>query len=307
MKSMNSRSAHSGVSGDDISSAVSPGIGTPTVSIAQSRQSTGAALSSGHALTFRNVSVHYGASCAVSDFSDTVESGEWLCLIGPNGAGKSSLLRSAAGLTKHAGDILVDGTPLHARPPRQRAALVAHIPQSPSWPDGMTVFEYVLLGRNPYVAYFGSESRNDREMVARVLERLDLVSFTQRRLSTLSGGERQRVIIGRALVQEAPIMLLDEPTSALDIGHQQYALELVDQLRRQHGLTVVSAMHDLTLAGLYSDRLALLHHGHCVASGPADEVLKAETLSEFYGVTVSVHRDDDGTVVVVPRRTMPLA
>jgi iron complex transport system ATP-binding protein len=171
----------------------------------------------------------------------------------------------------------------------------------------MTVFEYVLLGRNPYVPYFGSESRHDRAMVADVLERLELGAFAQRRLSTLSGGERQRVIIARALVQEAPIMLLDEPTSALDIGHQQYALELVDQLRRQNGLTIVSAMHDLTLAGLYSDRLALLHHGHCVSSGPADVVLKAETLSEFYGVTVSVHREDDGTVVVVPRRTMPLA
>lgn len=307
MKSMNSRRTRSGVRGVDSSSPASPDVGRSAASTTREDQSLRATHSKGCALTFRNVSVHYGGSCAVSDFSDTVEPGEWLCLIGPNGAGKSSLLRSAAGLTKHGGDILVDGSPLHARSPRQRAALVAHIPQSPSWPDGMTVFEYVLLGRNPYVAYFGSESRNDREMVARVLERLDLVSFAQRRLSTLSGGERQRVIIGRALVQEAPVMLLDEPTSALDIGHQQYALELVDQLRRQHGLTIVSAMHDLTLAGLYSDRLALLHHGHCVASGPADEVLKAETLSEFYGVTVSVHRDEDGTVVVVPRRTMPLA
>jgi iron complex transport system ATP-binding protein len=261
----------------------------------------------GASLEFRDVAVHYKDSCAVSGFSDTVQPGEWLCLIGPNGAGKSSLLRSAAGLIEHSGEVLVDGSRLKSRSPRRRAALVAHIPQSPSWPEGMTVFEYVLLGRNPYVAYFGSESRHDRAMVADVLERLELGAFAQRRLSTLSGGERQRVIIARALVQEAPIMLLDEPTSALDIGHQQYALELVDQLRRQNGLTIVSAMHDLTLAGLYSDRLALLHHGHCVASGPADVVLKAETLSEFYGVTVSVHREDDGTVVVVPRRTMPLA
>lgn len=261
----------------------------------------------GSSLEFRNVTVRYGSSCAVDGFSDTVRPGEWLCLIGPNGAGKSSLLRSAAGLIEHGGDVLVDGAPLRDRSPRRRASLVAHVPQSPSWPEGMTVFEYVLLGRNPYVAYFGTESRRDRAMVADVLERLELGSFAQRRLSTLSGGERQRVIIARALVQEAPVMLLDEPTSALDIGHQQYALELVDQLRRLHGLTIVSAMHDLTLAGLYSDRLALLHHGHCVASGPAGEVLKAETLSEFYGVTVSVHREDDGTVVVVPRRTMPLA
>ena len=258
-------------------------------------------------LTFVDVSVRYGGDRALTGFSDVVRPGEWLCLIGPNGAGKSSLLRATAGLVDHSGEILVDGAPVHLRSTRRRASLIAHIPQSPSWPEGMSVFEYALLGRNPYVTYFGSETRQDRELVSMVLGRLGLDAYVHRRLSTLSGGERQRVVIARALVQEAPIMLLDEPTSALDIGHQQSALELVDELRREHGFTIVSAMHDLTLAGLYSDRLALLHHGHCVASGPADEVLRAETLSEFYGVTVSVHRDDDGTVVVVPRRTMPLA
>lgn len=258
-------------------------------------------------LAFVDVSVKYGSSVAVQGFTDTVRPGEWLCLIGPNGAGKSSLLRSAAGLVKHEGGILVDGSPLHLRTSRRRAALVAHVPQSPSMPEDMTAAEYVLLGRNPYVGYFGNESKHDRMMVARVIERLDLEEFANRRLGTLSGGERQRLVIARALAQEAPIMLLDEPTSALDIGHQQQALELVDSLRREHGFTVVSAMHDLTLAGLYSDRLALLHQGHCVASGPAEQVLKAETLSEFYGVSVTVHHEPDGTVVVVPRRTVPLA
>ena len=258
-------------------------------------------------LAFVDVSVKYGSSVAVQGFTDTVRPGEWLCLIGPNGAGKSSLLRSAAGLVKHEGGILVDGSPLHLRTSRRRAALVAHVPQSPSMPEDMTAAEYVLLGRNPYVGYFGNESKHDRMMVARVIERLDLEEFAERRLGTLSGGERQRLVIARALAQEAPIMLLDEPTSALDIGHQQQALELVDSLRREHGFTVVSAMHDLTLAGLYSDRLALLHQGHCVAAGPADQVLKAETLSEFYGVSVTVHHEPDGTVVVVPRRTVPLA
>ena len=134
-------------------------------------------------------------------------------------------------------------------------------------------------------------------------DRLDLDEFADRRLGTLSGGERQRLVIARALAQEAPILLLDEPTSALDIGHQQQALELVDRLRREHGLTVVSAMHDLTLAGLYADRLALLHQGHVVATGDAAHVLRPETLSEFYGVSVSVHHEPDGTVVVVPRRS----
>ena len=258
-------------------------------------------------LAFVDVSVKYGSSIAVQGFTDTVRPGEWLCLIGPNGAGKSSLLRSAAGLVKHEGNILVDGSHLHLRTSRRRAALVAHVPQSPAMPDDMTATEYVLLGRNPYVGYFGNESKHDRMMVARVIERLDLEEFANRRLGTLSGGERQRLVIARALAQEAPIMLLDEPTSALDIGHQQQALELVDSLRREHGFTVVSAMHDLTLAGLYSDRLALLHQGHCVATGPAEQVLKAETLSEFYGVSVTVLHEPDGTVVVVPRRTVPLA
>jgi ABC-type cobalamin/Fe3+-siderophores transport system ATPase subunit len=137
------------------------------------------------------------------------------------------------------------------------------------------------------------------------LDRLELTEFADRKLGRLSGGERQRLVIARALATEAPILLLDEPTSALDIGHQQQALELVARLRADHGLTVVSAMHDLTLAGMYADRLVLLHEGVVVSSGPPEEVLRPETLAEFYGVRVSVHREPDGTLVVIPRRDLP--
>ncbi len=254
-------------------------------------------------LGFECLNVRYGTQEALYAFTDQVKPGEWLCLIGPNGAGKSSALRAVAGIVPHRGNITVDGAPLFERSPRRRAALVAYVPQSPLMPDDMTGGEYVLLGRNPYIGYFGSETKHDRALVADVLDRLDLRAFADRRLGTLSGGERQRLVIARAVAQEAPILLLDEPTSALDIGHQQQALELVDRLRREHGLTVVSAMHDLTLAGLYADRLALLHQGHVVASGDAAHVLRPETLSEFYGVSVSVHHEPDGTVVVVPRRS----
>ena len=250
------------------------------------------------------LSVHYGKRSVVHDFSDTVKSGEWLCLIGPNGAGKSSILRAVAGLASHRGDIMVDGSPLRLRTPRRRAELVAYVPQAPLLPDEMSAFDYVLLGRNPYVSYFGAESRHDRAMVTGVLRRLDLEQFADRELGSLSGGERQRLVIARALAQEAPILLLDEPTSALDIGHQQQAFELVDRLRRENGLTVISAMHDLTLAGLYADRLALLHEGHLVVAGDAAHVLRAETLAEFYGASVTVHHEPDGTVVVVPRRAV---
>ncbi len=253
-------------------------------------------------LALEHVSVGYGNREAVRGFTDTVRPGEWLCIIGPNGAGKSSLLKAVAGLADHDGRILVDGAPLRARSSRRRAQLIAYVPQSPVLPSGMTGAEYVTLGRNPFVTHFGSESEHDFAMVTDVVERLDLADLARRDVDTLSGGERQRLVIARAIAQEAPVLLLDEPTSALDIGHQQQALELVDRLRREHGLTVVSAMHDLTLAGIYSDRLVLMHEGSTVASGSAEEVLRPETLGEFYGVNVRVHREPDGTVVVVPHR-----
>lgn len=249
-----------------------------------------------------DVSVRYGRRTVVRGFTESLRSGEWLGLIGPNGAGKSSLLRSVVGIVPHTGRIDVDGSSFTNRSRARRAALVAYVPQEPLLPDDMTGAEYVLLGRAPYVSYFGTETKRDRAMVDDVLDRLELGDFAGRRLGALSGGERQRLVIARALATEAPILLLDEPTSALDIGHQQQALELVAKLRHDHGLTVVSAMHDLTLAGLYSDRLALLHEGTVVANGPATEVLRADTLAEFYGVRVSVHHEPDGTVVVIPRR-----
>jgi iron complex transport system ATP-binding protein len=212
------------------------------------------------------------------------------------------LLRAVVGLVDYTGDVLVDGVSLSLRSRSRRAALVAYVPQNPLLPYDMTAIEYVLLGRAPFVSYFGTETRHDRAMASDVLGRLDLDGFADRRLGELSGGEQQRLVIARALATEAPILLLDEPTSALDIGHQQQALELVARLRRDHGLTVVSAMHDLTLAGMYADHLALMHEGCVVAYGPAADVLRPETLAEFYAVRVSVHHEPDGTVVVIPRR-----
>lgn len=253
-------------------------------------------------LGYCNLAVDYESIRAVQSFNGILHSGEWLCLIGPNGAGKSSILRATAGLVDYTGSIAIDQTEIPATSPRWRARHIAYVPQSPVIPSDMTVNDYVLLGRNPYVDHFASESHADRQVVAEVLDQLELSGLGRRRLLTLSGGERQRVVIARALAQEAPVLLLDEPTSALDIGHQQHALELVDRLRRERGLTIVSTMHDLTLAGLYSDRLALLHQGVCVAQGSARDVLTSESLAEFYGAKVNVHQSDDGTVVVVPSR-----
>ena len=258
------------------------------------------------AIGFCDLTVAYNGTNAVVGFNDLLHSGEWLCLIGPNGAGKSSVLRAAAGLVPYTGSVAINQTEIPAASARWRAQHIAYVPQAPVIPTDMSVYEYVLLGRNPYINYFSSETSHDRDVIDRVLNRLDLVQFSARKLGTLSGGEVQRLVIARALAQEAPVLLLDEPTSALDIGHQQQALELVDGLRREQGLTVISAMHDLTLAGLYADRLVLMHEGHRVAEGTAKQVLKSETLAEFYGVSARVHHEPDGTVVVIPQRSSHL-
>ncbi len=258
------------------------------------------------AVTLDSIEVRYGRATALAPFSDTVASGEWVGLIGPNGAGKSSLLKAIAGLVRSQGRVAVGDVALGASDPRHRARHVAYVAQEPLIPDDMSVFDYALLGRTPHIGYFGAASAGDRSVVAGVIERLQLGSFVDRMLGSLSGGERQRVVLARALVQEAPVLLLDEPTSALDIGHQQQALELITELRQQQAITVISAMHDLTLAGTYADRLVMLDRGSVVASGAAADVLTADRLGEVFHVCVSVDIDpDDGTVIVVPRRGFP--
>jgi iron complex transport system ATP-binding protein len=165
----------------------------------------------------------------------------------------------------------------------------------------MVVVDYVLLGRTPYVPPLGRESAADLAAVDAVLERLDLAGFADRRLESLSGGERQRVFLARALAQGANLLLLDEPTTALDIGHQQEVLELVDQLRRDVGLTVLATMHDLSIAGEYADRMVLLAGGRVVAAGPPREVLTEPLLAQHYRARVRVIDGEHGPLVVPVR------
>jgi len=179
--------------------------------------------------------------------------------------------------------------------------VVALMPQRPVVPEGISVRELVSLGRTPYLRRFTTEAARDRAAVARVLDRLGLDDLADRPAIELSGGELQRVVLGRALAQEPEVLLLDEPTSALDIGHQQSVLELVDTLRRQDGITVVAAMHDLTLAGQYGGRVVLLHGGRIVTDGSAEQVLRPARLTQVYGARVEV-LDRPGGPAVLPVR-----
>ncbi|SCL24245.1 iron complex transport system ATP-binding protein [Micromonospora nigra] len=253
------------------------------------------------AVEVRDLHVSLGGAPILAGVDLTVAAGEWVTVIGPNGAGKSTLLRAVGGLLPAPDAVSLFGTRLGALRRRDRARVVATVAQSPVVPAGMSVLDYVLLGRTPYIPALGRESAADLAAVHDVLDRLDLAGFQARELATLSGGERQRVFLARALAQGATLLLLDEPTSALDIGHQQEVLELVDQLRGAHGLTVVATMHDLSVAGEYADRMVLLADGRVVATGTPAQVLTEELLARHYRATVKVIPGEHGPLVVPTR------
>jgi iron complex transport system ATP-binding protein len=234
-----------------------------------------------------------------------VEQGEWVAVVGPNGAGKTTLLHALAGLIPATGRVRVAGHD-PARTPRQlMARAVALMPQRPVVPEGVTVAELVRLGRTPHLGRFGTETAVDRSVADATLRRLDLTGMADRLAVELSGGELQRVVLARALTQNPRVLLLDEPTSALDIGHQQSVLELVDRMRVEDGITVVAAMHDLTLAAQYGQRLVLLDAGRVVADDTPARVLAADRLAGVYGARVEVLQRPAGPAVVPVRAGAP--
>jgi iron complex transport system ATP-binding protein len=244
----------------------------------------------------------YGTAPVLRNIDLTVENNEWVGILGPNGAGKSTLLKTVAGLVApQAGTVLVDGRRPDDHGRKRMAQLVAYLPQDPFFPEAMTAGDYVLLGRAPHLSYFSMEGPRDIAIAAEVLELLDAAELADRPLGGLSGGERQRVLLARALAQEPQVLLLDEPTTALDVGHQMAALEMIGAIRRRRPLTIIAAMHDLSLAGQFTDRLVLLAAGQIVARGTAPEVLTADLIREHYKAEVEIVEIGDG-IAVVPLR-----
>jgi cobalamin transport system ATP-binding protein len=253
-------------------------------------------------LVARAVSASLGHVEILKGVDLDVQPGEWFGVVGPNGAGKTTLLRALAGLQQYSGSVSWAGSELDRLTPRHRARLVSLVAQNPVIPAAMSVYDYVLLGRTPHLGRRLTITPDDERIATQVLGRLDLDRFAARPIAGLSGGERQRVVIGRALAQQAAVLLLDEPTSSLDLGHQQDVLELIDELRAERALTVVMTMHDLTLAAQFADRLALLEVGAVTAVGEASEVLKPERLAAAYGADVLVIEGPSGPVIVPKRR-----
>ncbi|MGW0043046.1 ABC transporter ATP-binding protein [Rhodococcus sp. NPDC003348] len=250
-------------------------------------------------ITCRGLRVDLGRTTVLDGVDLTVAQGEWVAIVGPNGAGKTTLLHALAGLVPATGEARVDGHDPARTPRRVMSRTVALMPQRPVVPEGVSVHELITLGRTPHLSRFGTETPHDREIVDDLLHRLELRALASRAVTALSGGELQRVVLARALAQQPRVLLLDEPTSALDIGHQQQVLDLVQALRLADGLTVVAAMHDLTLAGQYGRRVVMLADGGVVADGTPAEVLTAERIGAVYDARVEV-LDRPGGPVVLP-------
>lgn len=247
---------------------------------------------------FENVTVDYGAGPVVSNVSVGATAGEWLAIVGPNGAGKSSLLRTAVAAVEFTGSVMVDGQSTTTLSDRERARSVAYVSQRPRYPQGMAVFDYVLLGRTPHMGTLASESTQDIALVWDALSALRLEAFASRDVSTLSGGETQRASLARVIAQRAAILVLDEATASLDVSAQHEVLEVIDALRVSHDITVVSAIHDLTAAAQFCNSVAIMDRGSLVNHGAPVDVLTEVVLREVFDPSIRVLEVNGDPVIV---------
>jgi len=239
---------------------------------------------------------------ALDQVSLSVQPGEILVVIGPNGAGKSTLIRAVSGALPYlSGSVSVNGKDLAHLSSIQRARQLAVVPQARNMPAAFTVFQSVLMGRTPYLGWLGQTNSQDHRVTRRSLELTLTLELAERRVGELSGGEQQRVLLARALAQDTPVLLLDEPTTHLDLQHQSSLLNLVRQLADDKKLAVLMVLHDLNLASLYADRVALLVAGRVRAIGTPQEVLTEQDLSSVYNIPVHViPHPDYGSPLVLP-------
>ena len=253
-------------------------------------------------LEIQSISVQYRQRTVVDQVSLAVPRGEVLAIIGPNGAGKSTLMRAVSGVLPIAsGRVLWGGSDLAQLSPAQRARRLAVVPQARQLPPAFSVYQTVLMGRTPYLGWMGRTDPSDHKLVSEALEQTCLLENADRRVGELSGGEQQRVLLARALAQDAPVLLMDEPTTHLDLQHQSGLLNLVRQLAVEKKLAILMVLHDLNLAGLYADRVALLVAGRLQAAGTPQQVLTEDNLSTVYHVPVHVMPHPEyGSPLILP-------
>jgi iron complex transport system ATP-binding protein len=252
-------------------------------------------------LQAERLSAGYAAAFVLKDISLEIRAGETWGLIGPNGSGKTTLLRALSGvLPLRDGEVILKGRPLSAFQDRDRARLLAVVPQSLDVPVPLTVWELVSQGRLPHASGWAPFSSADRAAIERALETMEIAPLAHRRLDELSSGERQRAIVAMALAQEPQVLLLDEPTAHMDVQHADSLLRRIKRIALERGLAVAASLHDFNLAAAYCDYALLLKRGCAFGVGRIGEVLRRENLERVYGMPIEILRRSDGAPAIAP-------
>ena len=250
-------------------------------------------------LAIENITLDYGQQPVIEDLSFQLHSGELLGLVGPNGCGKTSIIKSLSRvLTPGSGRILLDGKELTVISRHELARIIGVVPQNPYLPETFTVFEVVILGRNPYLGMFGAETAHDMAIVWQAMEKTDITHLAKRRIGELSGGEKQRVTIARVLAQEPQVILMDEPTANLDISQQLDILDLITGMCGEKNIAGLIAIHDLNIAAQYCTRILMLKNGQMYAEGTPGEVITAENVRKVF--------DTETTIYPHPENNLPM-
>ncbi len=237
------------------------------------------------AVHVKDVSVGYGERTVLDTLNVDIKRGAVTSIVGPNGCGKSTLLRTMSRLLNPTkGEIVLDGKSIHDIPTRKLATQLGLLPQTPIAPDGIVVADLVGRGRTPHQGILGRWSQQDYDIVAEALETTGISDLAERSIDELSGGQRQRVWIAMALAQRTDTLLLDEPTTYLDVKHQLDVLDLLTELNRDRGTTIVMVLHDLNLAARYSDELVAVSGGKVFAHGHPREVITKENVKSVFGI-----------------------
>lgn len=252
-------------------------------------------------LTIENITAGYHSKPVIQDINLKITAGEFLGIIGPNGSGKSTLIRVIGRYKKPwSGHIWLRGEDIHQMHAGTVAKSVAVVPQEIQVAFPYTVEEIVFLGRLPYLKWWRKEDEEDYRIVEGCLKRIYAGDICGKLWHELSSGEKQKVVIAKALAQEPEILLLDEPTSHLDINHQLEIMQILSQMNRNEGVTIVAVLHDLNLASIYCSRLAALNHGNLFSVGSPEEVITAENVRSLYGAKVEVEKSQvDGKPRIV--------
>jgi iron complex transport system ATP-binding protein len=255
-----------------------------------------------HTLAAEGVTLAYGDRVVADGIDLAIPPGRITVVVGANASGKSTLLRAMARLLPpRSGRVLLDGRDLHRLPTKQVARTLGLLPQAPTAPEGIAVADLVARGRHPHQGFLSRWTAEDEAAVAEALRLTDTAALADRPVDELSGGQRQRVWIAMALAQGTDVLLLDEPTTFLDVAHQVDVLDLLTDLNRRAGTTVVMVLHDLHLAARYADHLVAVAAGRVHAAGPPEAVLTEDLVRAVFGLESRVVPDPvSGRPMVLP-------